>query len=399
MAKNTLVGVAWDHRRCWGPLEADAEAWASNRGVSVRWNRRSLFSFGEGDLGEFVDAHDIIVFDHPFTGDVSRRNLLLDLRQFLSADDIKMLENNQVGASYLSYHYEGGIFGLPIDTAAITSAWRPDLMAESGYDTPGTLEEVYSLAKRARDNDRWIAWAAKPTDLFCTYMAMLAGMGVNVGQEKGPFSPREVSGHVIELMKKLRDLVHPDSFNWNPIRLFDHMVANDDIVYAPFAFNYINYSSLPERRLAFGSSPRISCDLPARGLLGGAGIGISTRCQNPEAAFRYAIHLVDPDFQASDYITHGGQPGIRTAWVSEQCDQMTNGFFSGCLQAMDNAFLRPTLPGFVSLFHEGTGRLAAVVMENASHPEFWDWLTKSYDSLRSGGGTELSGNNPGASRI
>lgn len=378
MDAEQITGVAWAHRRCWGPLDADAD----ESKFHIRWNRRSLYSFGEGDLGEFADANDLIIYDHPFVGDVCDRGLMLDLRQFLGADDIEMLERNQVGASYKSYHFDDGIWALPIDSAATTAAWRPNLLREIGCELPKTIDDVFDLARRAKEQGKWVAWAAKPTDLFCSYISMVASMGMAVGHEEGPFTPRELSAEVVEKMKMLRGLVHPKSLQWNPIQLFDHMSSNDDVVYSPYAFNYVNYSTANERGLAFGSSPRMVSDQPARGLLGGAGIGISAKSRNPEAAFAYAMRLIDPAFQASDYVANGGQPGMRSAWVSPECDEMANGFFSNCLQAMDDAFLRPTIPGFVSFFHEGTHRLSDMMNDNTSHDEFWNWLTNFYDVLR-----------------
>lgn len=378
MGADQITGVAWAHRRCWGPLDADV----GQSKFDIRWNRRSLFSFGEGDLGEFVDENDLIIYDHPFVGDICDRGLMLDLRQFLSADDIDVFERNQVGASYKSYHFDGGIWGLPIDSAATMAAWRPDLLTEIGRTPPKTLDEVFELARRAREQDKWVAWAAKPTDLFCTYISMMASLGVEVGHGAGPFAPHDISAEVIDKMKTLRALVHPHSTRWNPIQLFDHMSSNDDVVYTPYAFNYVNYASSDARRLTFGASPKMAADQPARGLLGGAGIGISARSRNPELAFAYAMRLLDPAFQASDYVANGGQPGMRSAWTSPECDSMTNGFFSDCIEAMDDAFLRPIIPGFVCFFHEGTHRLAEVIDSDASHDAFWKWLTNFYDILR-----------------
>ncbi len=389
MSKFTLNGVAWAHQRCWGPLEDLATMSRCGNGKEIQWSRRSLFSFGEGDLDEFAGTNDLIIFDHPFTGDVARKDLMLDLRQFLSNAEIQMLEQNQVGAAYRSYHFEGGIFALPIDCAATTAAWRPDLMEGLSAEVPGSIDGVYKLAELAQKNDKWVAWAAKPTDLFCSYIAMLASLDVNVGHEKGPFAPKNTSSHVVDEMKKLRDIVHPNSFKWNPILLFDHMVSNDDIIYVPFAFNYVNYCTKPQRHLKFGSSPRMDWNRKARGVLGGAGIGVSSKSQNPQRAFRYAMQLINPTYQSSDYVIKGGQSGMRSAWISEDCDRITNGFFSGCREALDNAFLRPTIPGFVNFFHEGTHKLTAVVTEDASHDEFWEWLTKFYDILRENAQTKV----------
>jgi multiple sugar transport system substrate-binding protein len=382
MNSDRISGVAWDHRRCWGPLDADAKVMRDTGALDVQWTRRSLFSFGEGDLEPFVDANDLIIFDHPFTGDIARRDLMLDLSEFLTPEDNTVFEQNRVGRSLRSYRFEGGLYGLPLDAAATTSAWRADLMTALGFEVPETLGDVMALAGDARKAGKSIAWAAKPTDLLCAYIAMIASQGYDAGREAGPFVPADLSEETVARIKELRRVIHPKSFEWNPIQLFDHMTTHDDVVYTPYAFNYVNYACLEARPLNFGSPPRLSQKIRPRGLLGGAGIGISSRSKNPEAAFRYAMRLVDPAFQASDYVANGGQPGMRSAWVSPDCDRMTNGFFSSCLQAMDDAYLRPNLPGFVGFFHEATLRFAAVIAEDDTHADYWAWQTETYEKMR-----------------
>lgn len=384
MTLDHIKGVAWDHRRCWGPLDADASKAHEELGVDIQWGRRSLFSFGEGDLSPFIAANDLIIYDHPFAGDVANASLMLDLKPFLTDEDIAVFEANQVGASYKSYHVDGGIYGLPIDAAATTSAWRADLLDALGLTVPTNFNDVLKLAADARKHDKWIAWAAKPTDLLCAYVAMAASCGYNAGHEDGPFVDRTLSEDIIGKIQDLRRVIHPNSFTWNPIQLYDHMTSNDDVLYTPYAFNYVNYACLNERRLVFGAPPQIAPNKKPRGLLGGAGVGISSKSANPRAAFDYAMRLVSPQFQASDYVANGGQPGMRSAWISTDCDQLTNGFFSSCLEAMDDAYLRPNLPGFVGFFHEATTRLSALIGEETSHQAYWNWQTDSYQTLREG---------------
>ncbi|WP_168770606.1 ABC transporter substrate-binding protein [Flavimaricola marinus] len=348
----------------------------------VQWSRRSLYSFGEGDLSEFTPENDLIIYDHPFTGDIARDGLMLDLLPYLSAEDIEMLENNQVGQSYKSYFFEGGLYALPIDAAAVTAAWRPDLLAEINADVPDTLDDVVSLGIEAKAKSKWVGWAAKPTDLMCSYVTIAASLGAAPGQDDGPFLSREISLQVVELMRRLAEVAHPSSMTWNPIQLFDYMSASDDIVYTPFAFNYVNYATASERQLRFASVPRAAAGLQARGLLGGAGIAVSAQSKNPEAAVAQALRLVDPAFQAGDYVRKGGQPGMRSAWVSREADAATNGFLSGCLPAMDAAFLRPNIPGFVPFFHDATHEITKAVTGEITHEAFWSWQTTTYDALR-----------------
>ena len=46
-------------------------------GLTIHWERRSLYEFGEGRLEDAVRDYDLVVLDHPFIGDVARDGLLV----------------------------------------------------------------------------------------------------------------------------------------------------------------------------------------------------------------------------------------------------------------------------------------------------------------------------------
>src|SRR5690606_36160451 len=276
-------GIAWDHRRCWGPLEASVEPYRQLTGESVRWDRRSLYSFGEGDLGDYAGKYDLIVYDHPFVGDVARNGWMLDLAPMLSATDRSTFEDDAVGASWRSYAYGGGIWGLPADAAAQTAAWRQDLVERAGLSVPTSLAEIRVFAEAAAKHGLMVGWPSVPTDLMCTLISMAASLGSNPGQGSGVFLDTATIEAVVAELRALSRLSHPRSAEWNPIRCLDHMAANDDVAYVPYLFNYTNYSaSSLARPITFGAPPVLDHGRPARTLLGGAGIGISAKAKNPE---------------------------------------------------------------------------------------------------------------------
>lgn len=374
-----IKGIAWDHRRCWGPLDASVAEWEAATGDRVTWDRRSLYSFGEGDLGDYAARYDLVIFDHPFVGDAAVRGWLLDLLPLLGPIAAEF-EADAVGQSWQSYHYAGGVWALPVDTAAQTGAWRPDLLARAGEAVPGTLDDVIALGERLRARGMSVGWPAIPTDMLCTYFSIIASLGGNPARTEGPFVPEALSNAAIEWLRRLMAVAHPASPGWNPIRCLDHMEATDEVAYVPWLFNYVNYATAG--RIRFGAAPRLLADRPARTLLGGAGIGVSASSANPKAAFDYALYLSRPAFQAGPYVDHGGQPGSRSAWTSDHANAVTNGFFRDTLPVLDAAWLRPTIPGFLALFHAATLRLAAVLTEGASGADFTRFLNDGFDRLR-----------------
>jgi multiple sugar transport system substrate-binding protein len=378
-----ITGIAWDHRRCWGPLEASVAPYRALTGEDVRWERRSLYSFGEGDLGAYADRYDLVIYDHPFVGDISREGWMVDLSHYLTPAHRAHFASDEVGASWRSYAYGGGIWGLPLDTAAQTAAWRPDLLERHGFAVPTTLAEVRRLAERGAAKGLAVGWPSVPTDLMCTLVSLAASMGLDPGHGEGDFLAPADAEAVVGELKALAAAVHPRSKEWNPIRCLDHMAAHDDVAYVPYLFNYVNYSSgAPERKIIFGRPPALAAGHEAHTILGGAGIGVSAKAKNPQAAFDYAMWLCSPQYQAGDYVKFGGQPGSRAAWTSEACNALTGDFFRNTLPVMDNAYLRPTHPGFVPFFHDATLKLAEVVYEAAPLRPFVDWLNARYEGIR-----------------
>ncbi|MCC5972614.1 MAG: extracellular solute-binding protein [Rubellimicrobium sp.] len=375
----TLKGIAWDHRRCWGPLEASIQPWKASTGQDVIWDRRSLYSFGEGDLSDFVSDYDLLIYDHPFVGDIAEKRLLHDLSAFLTAEDLQTFAKDSVGQSWASYSYGSGLWGLPIDAAGQTAAARPDLLSQAGEVLPETLDDVIALAERLRPRGLFVGWPANPTDLMGTFLSIAASSGADPGRgQDGRFLDPELSREGIGMLRRLFSVVHPASRGWNPIRCLDHMAATDEVAYVPWLFNYVNYSTTGPIR--FAAPPRVA-QAPARTVLGGAGIGISAQSRNPEAAFAYAMHLCSPGFQSGPYVEHGGQPGSRSAWTSETANHLSNGFFAATLPALDAAWLRTRPPGYIAFFHEATLRIADVVATGTGEAAFADWLNEAYGRI------------------
>lgn len=98
-----LRGLAWDHRRCWGPLDASAAAYqAAHPDAAIHWDRRSLHDFGEGRIEDTLRSYDLVIFDHPFAGDVARSRLMAPFDPYLTAAGKLRFAKNSVGTSWRS---------------------------------------------------------------------------------------------------------------------------------------------------------------------------------------------------------------------------------------------------------------------------------------------------------
>jgi multiple sugar transport system substrate-binding protein len=371
-----IHGLAWDHRRCWGPLDASIAPYrALHPDVSVAWDRRSLYEFGEGRIDEAVRRYDLVIFDHPFVGDIAAGRLMVPFDAYLSESERRRFEADSVGASWRSYQALGRQWALPIDAAAQVAAYRPDLLATYAERLPASHREVLDLARSARDDGKWIGLPLMPTDAMCLLFSFAASADEAVGAD-GAFLPRRSVERIVGELRELTALVHPASREWNPIRCYDHMISHDDVVYVPYAFGYVNYASRREAPvLAFGDIPNSP---PHGALLGGAGIGVSAFSANRDAAAAYALFLCSQEYQCSDYVAHGGQPGSRAAWVDAAANQRTRGFFRDTLATLTQSYLRPTHPGFVDFFRDSTRKVVAAIAGEMTPAALADWLDRRY---------------------
>ena len=371
-----LRGLAWDHRRCWGPLDASIAPYcAAHSGIEIEWDRRSLYEFGEGAIDPVLAAYDLVVFDHPFIGDVARGRLMVPFDDYLSADQLSSFERDSVGSSWQSYGKDGYQWALPIDAACQVASYRPDLMSHYGR-LPSSLNEVLELGRGLRRDGKWLGLPLVPTDAMCTLLTL-----TDPQEDGDEFFVADEVVWAIEQLRQLAALSHPNSPKWNPIRCYDHMIANDDVVYVPFAFGYVNYASKADApHLLFADVPTAAS---AGALLGGAGVGISAQSKHRQAAIDYALFLCSPNYQRGDYLTSGGQPGSLSAWNDEAVNGSTRDFFKSTLRTIQSSYLRPTHSGFITFFRNCAPRVAAAIAGETSASDLAVTLNRIYRETRS----------------
>lgn len=377
-----LRGIGWNHPRCMAPLLASIEDYrrVASSDVEVEWRARSLNEFGEGNFHELLE-YDLIVFDHPYCGQVAREGSMIDLSQWLTPDQKAAFAADSLGPCWESYRAAGGIWGLPLDAAAQVSSVRSDLMQRFGWQVPMTLDEVLSLGAAARAQGLYIGWPWVPTDAICTFLTLCASAGFAVSRDKGFFPARADCVSVLDAMRRLAAAAHPASAGWNPIGCYDHMSSADDVVYVPYAFGYTNYSRADRAKpLGYCDIPGLCSATPAGGVLGGAGLGISSGSRHPQAAMDYALFLCSSEYQTGAYVHNGGQPASRAAWLHEANDALTLGFFSGTQATLEQAYLRPTFDGYIPHFRDAGQFIVACLRGEAGLEDTAERLRQDYFS-------------------
>lgn len=334
----TLNGITWNHTRGYVPLVATAQRFSElYPHITITWHKRSLQEFADYPVDRLAGRFDLLVIDHPFSGHAAQYPILLPLDEYLPAAFLADQARNTVGRSHASYAFGAHQWALAIDAATPVSSYRPDLLAQQGIPLPQSWDDVLSLARHGL-----VALPAIPVDSLMHFYMLCCGLGEEPFASEQYVVSREVGVTALSLLRELVRACDPICLERNPIATYEAMVATDQIIYCPFAYGYVNYAR-PEytrKPLRFGPLVHLN-NVPLRSTLGGAGLAISASCQQREAAAAYAQFVADPFTQGGLYVSCGGQPGHRQAWLDTHVNEACHDFFAQTLATLDDAYLRP----------------------------------------------------------
>jgi multiple sugar transport system substrate-binding protein len=361
-----LEGITWDHERGRDPLLATAERFEAGTGIRVNWTARSLQAFADAPIPVLAERYDLLVLDHPHLGEIVPTGALLPLDDLLDRDFIADQARSSVGPSHASYEWDGHLWALAIDAAGHVSAYRPDLLERLGVEVPETWDDVLVVNEAARAAGMSISLPNKAVDTLASLLTLLANSGTDPYQDGEQLAPRSVAVEKLVLLAHLTEAGPSEAFAWNPILLLEHMAEHDDVAYCPILFGYSNYSRPGFRRSLVRFRPVPSAGLgPCGGVIGGAGLSVSSRCRELEAARAYAEYVASPEVQRTLYVEAGGQPGHREAWIDPHANELSRSYFADTLPGLDAGYLRPRYEG-------------ALLVQNDGGKMVWE-------SLRSGG--------------
>jgi multiple sugar transport system substrate-binding protein len=349
----TLRGMTWKHDRGLAPLLASASRFSQQHPeVTIEWEARSLQEFGESSIQVFADQYDLVVIDHPFMGEVARKNCFLPLDEHFTSAQLSELEKDSVGPSYFSYCFEGHQWALPIDAAAQITGYRADLLQSAGLDVPQTWQEVLQLAKLRRG---FVSVALFPLDALICFFTLCANLGEPPCQKRDIVVGKDIGQQALERLRVLAENSVDDALSLNPIAMWERMSSSDDIAYCPLAFGYSNYA-----REGYRTKLVTFCPIPSAGrgpvgaTLGGTGLAISRTCEHRDVALAYALWVAGKECQRTVYVESGGQPASKTAWLDPNANRVTNGYLAATLPVLENAWLRPRFEGFERFQVAGT---------------------------------------------
>jgi multiple sugar transport system substrate-binding protein len=380
----TLKGLTWDHPRGYAPLLGAAPEYEKqNPGIKIHWDRRSLREFGEAPIEQYLDRYDLLIVDHPFVGFAAAHGALVDLAPSVSEAEKHRFAADSVGPSWESYWYGGGLWAFPIDAATQVASYRPDLFLALSSAVPNTFDDVLELGKKARKAGKYIVVPACPTDAISLLFTLSANLGYPIPEEGESFVDDSVAGEVLGRLHALITLAHPQSVEWNPIQVYDFMISGFDAVYCPYGFGYSNYSRVANSvRLKFANAPGGGEHGCTGTMLGGTGVAISKLSAQPSEAIAYAKWLVAPAHQRGAYFREGGQPASLAAWTDLSVNAMADDFFSGTLQTLQSAYVRPRFDGFVRFFEAAGIEINRCLRGEVKDAALIHWLNDRYARQR-----------------
>ncbi|WP_066458412.1 hypothetical protein [Anaerotruncus rubiinfantis] len=374
-----LNGITWDHKRGFDPLiHVTKEFESLHPDIKITWKKRSLRDFGDYPVEKLAADYDLLLIDHPFTGEACRKQLYVDLETCISPEHFELVRKQEIGRSFSSYCYDGKQLAFPVDVAALVSASRDDLLEKLGIERPQNLSEVFRLRERLPSGMEILAPLC-PTDIWCLFLSLCAAdAGDAFLREQDGIDPA-VGGRQIENIRALAKICGGNPFAMNPVHVLDEMSCREDAVYCPFLFGYVNYS-IPGNYpniVRFYNSPLWESARYAP-ILGGVGIAISSQCTHTGSAARFVEYVTLPEVQKGIYFSGGGQPGQRDAWLSSEINQASNGFFQNTIETIEHAYLRPRVPNWNRFQETGSVALCDGISKNMKTDTILQKLNELY---------------------
>lgn len=339
-----LKGITWGHTRGLVPLQACAQRFRElYPNVHIEWRQRTLQEFADYPIEELTKSYDLLVIDHPWVGCAAATRCVLPLEEHLSREFLENQQQNQVGGSHDSYYFGEHQWALAIDAAAPVPSFRKDLLKENNVEIPQTWEEVMVLAKKGK-----VAAPAIPIDLLMNFYMFCQAHGEIPFKAEDIIVSEQVAYEAMSTMQDFYSLLDKKMFQANPIKVAEMMTSGNDFWYCPFAYGYANYTHRGYVKYPIHYGDLVSFQgKTLKSTLGGTGLSVSEFSEHKEEALKFAELVASENYQSTEYVLHGGQPGHRKAWLDPTNNTISNNCFKDSLKSLDNSYLRPRYNGYL----------------------------------------------------
>ncbi len=360
-ANVNLKGMTWSDPRGYDPMIAASAAFSElHPGVTISWDKRSLQGFESTPVEELAAAYDLMIIDHPHVGAVADSGCLLPLDEWLPESTLTALANETVGKSFVSYLLSGHQWALPVDAAAQVQAHRADLGGRAV-----SWAEIVEAARRGEV----VLPLRPPHCLMCVY-TLAANIGHPCGSDRNRLLPDAIALTVLAALKTVTDHIDPACYDMDPIAVLDQLSEEDKVRIAPFIYLYKGYSDQGYRnnRITFSDIPVLGASGPIGSALGGTGIAVSSRTENPQICAEFAGFVAGAQCQTGLYANSNGQPGNAVAWASQKVNDPVLNAYNNTRLTHEAAWLRPRHKGYMEFQQTGSEIINAALTGKLEMP-------------------------------
>ena len=374
--ETVLTGLTWDHPRGYAPLIGGASEYERlNPGLTIRWDRRTLREFRPTSVDHLAaivalyrpgpmahiptyiaakDGRRDISYLHPRLEPILNSTYGIIVYQEQAVEQARRCLQCQLNIMIdpsICILCSGCVDICPYDCISMEGLSRVvkgDPMHIGTETWTGGADMIIDEEKCIRCG---LCIVRCPTDAISLFFTLSANLGHPIAEASDIFIEEAIGREVLDRLHALISAAHPNSIDWNPVQVYDFMVSTSDAIYCPYGFGYSNYSR-PDMplRLKFADAPAAGPRGCAGTMLGGTGVAISKKSTQQQKGIEYAKWLVSRQHQCGTYFRKGGQPANLTAWTDPAVDSAAGGFFSGTVQTLQTAYLRPRFDGFVRFF-------------------------------------------------
>lgn len=370
-----LKGITWDHSRGFTSIVACAQRFHElYPNVEITWDKRSLQAFADEPIDKLAERYDFLIIDHPWAGFAARTGVIVPLNEFLSEEYLKDQEVHTVGKSFESYCFDGYQCALAIDAATPVAASRTDLFREKGLELPKTWDDLVELAKQGV-----VAIPGIPQDTLMSFYMVCSTLGEDVATSTAHFISEETGIKALKMLRDLGQYIDAESYDFNPIKVYEAMTKGDKYIYSPFAYGYTNYSRYGYARKALKFHDMV--EIEGQKLittLGGTGLAVSAKCQHRELAAKFVEFAASPENQKGIFFDNGGQPGHRGAWVDDRTNSLCMDFLIDTIPALDRSFLRPRYHGHMYFQDRAGAPIREYMMNGGDEKQLLNRINELY---------------------
>lgn len=301
------------------------------------------------------------------------------LDEVFSPKELAAIRAACIGPTYSSYTYRRAQWALPLDAATQVAVSRPELPSAS---VPATWQEVVSLSEKTGK----VALSLAGPHALLSFFSICSAFGFLPGEDDpSVFVSDEVGTAAIGLMQRLSERSPLSVRGKNPIGILGHMQDQDDILYCPLIYGYVNYASPANATpLVFHNAPAQRHGGRPGATLGGTGIAISRRCPVTPELKAHLLWLMSRDAQVGFIPRYDGQPSFRAAWQDGAVNREWGGFYRNTEASLEQSYVRPRYAGYIPFQSKASECLREQLAAGNEPATVLDRLRALYEASRLG---------------